>query len=320
MSEPSAQELAPTARRPAGPPFVGFVGVPFDGMGRRGGQALAPSALRAAGLSRYLRGDDVLVCDPDLPAATSARGPAGFLNEAALLAMTDHVRRAVGEVVSAGGRPLLYGADCSVLLGAIPAVHALLGEVALAVVDAHEDATPPAHSIDGEAANMEIGILAGWDTPALPPALQPAHGAVPGEQVALLGTRDAPYRDAYAIASVRSRVGTCVPVGPLLARDERAVDGARQVLAGRPWWLHVDLDVLARDVFPYYGAPGDADLPGGLDWGALQWLTDRLAADADRCVGASVVIYNPEKDPTGQGARAVVSYLDRVAGLWRPGA
>lgn len=57
--------------------------------------------------------------------------------------------------------PLIYGADCAVLLGAIPALRDVHGQAGLLFIDGHEDATTMEMSPDGEAANMEIALLLG---------------------------------------------------------------------------------------------------------------------------------------------------------------
>jgi len=55
----------------------------------------------------------------------------------------------------------LYGADCSVLLGAIRAVRDVIGNAGLRFIDGHEDATTMEQSTTGEVANMEIALLLG---------------------------------------------------------------------------------------------------------------------------------------------------------------
>jgi arginase len=52
----------------------------------------------------------------------------------------------------------------------------------------------------------------------------------------------------------------------------------------------------------------DYPQPGGLDWAALAAFSKATAADA-RLVGFDVTIYNPDLDPTGEGAERIVAYL-----------
>lgn len=63
--------------------------------------------------------------------------------------------------MSLGRFPLIYGADCAVLLGAIPALRDVRGKAGLLFIDGHEDATTMEQSTTGEAANMEIALLLG---------------------------------------------------------------------------------------------------------------------------------------------------------------
>src|SRR5206468_408490 len=100
---------------------IQLIGVPFDGMGRPGGQARAPIALRAAGLPKALRHREVLV-GPDVavPIPLAERSNSGLLNEVALLEMIEALYAVVFEALSNHRFPLVYGADCSVLLAVVP--------------------------------------------------------------------------------------------------------------------------------------------------------------------------------------------------------
>jgi arginase len=64
-----------------------------------------------------------------------APGDSGLLNEPALLSMLATLHARVTGVLSADRFPLVYGADCSVLLAAIPALRAVLGEAGLMFLD-----------------------------------------------------------------------------------------------------------------------------------------------------------------------------------------
>jgi arginase len=84
---------------------------------------------------------------PDIISEPDSRiGPvAGFVNERALLEAVEAVHSRVGATLAAGRFPLIYGADCSVLLGAIPAVRGATGSAGLLFIDGHEDTTTGEH-------------------------------------------------------------------------------------------------------------------------------------------------------------------------------
>jgi arginase len=137
---------------------IELIGVPFDGYGRPGNQARASAVLREAGIAEAFTGHDVHDGgDLDIPAGRPERGAAtSLINEAALVAMTDAVETRVRAALSEGRTPVLYGGDCTTLLGSVPAFGG-----GLLFVDGHEDTMPLDVSEDGEAANTEIGLLLG---------------------------------------------------------------------------------------------------------------------------------------------------------------
>ena len=78
--------------------------------------------------------------------------------------------------------------------------------------------------------------------------------------------------------------------------------------AARPWWLHVDLDVLATSALPAV----DYQQPGGLSWDTLETVI-ATALGVGGCVGASVTIYNPDLDPDLASASVVAQAIGRLA-------
>jgi arginase len=302
------------AENTAGGAQIDMIGMPFDGMGRSPGQAGAPEALRAAELPTVFGLDVVMEPDLVLPGAVAQRAAgSGLLNERALLQVVDALYRRVRSSLSAGRFPFVYGADCSVLLAAVPALRDIAGRSGLVFVDGQEDATLMDLSMSGEAANMEIASLLGLTGEQAPRSLRDRLPALTPGALAMLGPRDHLFRQAANVPTVADRVW-------LRSADQIAADPARyarlaveRVAAhGARWWLHIDLDVLARGEVTACGAPGEVTLAGGLTW---RQLTEAglSAVRSGGCAGWSISIYNPDLDPDRSAARRIVEFVARIA-------
>jgi arginase len=121
----------------------------------------------------------------------------------------------------------------------------------------------------------------------------------------VVGARDADEIAAAGVASINDLVPVIRPE-VLLERGQTAVaaHAVSRLSDGGDWWLHVDLDVLSSESLPAV----DYEQPGGLDWPALTQIT-QIALASDHCRGWTVTIYNPDLDPEGDGAKAIVSYI-----------
>jgi len=297
---------------------IDLIGVRFDGMGRSPGQAGAPQALRAAGLETALPAAE-LTSDVILPAPARARGPAGFINEPALLVMVDTVYSRVGHSLRAGRFPLLYGADCAVLLAAIPALRDTADRAGLLFVDAHEDAATMEQSDTGEAASMEIALLLGLTGMHAPEPLRSRLPALDRDTIVMLGQRDHLYRRQIGVPTIAGQV-RLHPLEELRGDPAGIAADAAQYLARRAhgWWLHIDLDVLAGSEFPACDAATDPATPGGLTWTELATVTT-AALRAGGCRGCSSGVYNTDLDPGGHAAARIVAFAAGAAAHARPG-
>jgi arginase len=292
---------------------ITLLGVPTNSSGTLDGVALGPSALREAGLAEALarvgpfvdRGD-VVVGPP-----STDRSPAGIIDEANLAATIGRTRAAVRSALEDGGRPIVVGGDCPILIGAMGACSETAPEPGLVFVDGHEDAWPPAASTTGEAADMELGLLLGRHADSLGAALRAELPVLDPAWVVALGPRDhmeiatagiVPIDDLVTVlddAAVRRDPGG---VGAAAARQARAGPTSR-------WWLHVDLDVLSTDALPAV----DYRQAGGLDWADLEAVVD-TALELSGCLGATITIYNPDLDPDRRHAHRIVDFVARLAG------
>jgi arginase len=292
---------------------VELVGVAFDGYGRPGNQTSAASALRRAGfVDAFEDGIDGGIVAP--AQQTGARGATSIINDAAMMTVQAVLRRNVHDAVRAGRFPIVYGGDCTSLLGSVPGLRDAAGTAGLVHIDGHEDTTPLDVSEDGEGANAEIGLLLGVVGRSLDAPLVEPLPAVDVAALALLGQRDDEFRRSLNVGTladlgVWKRDAQTVASDPVGAGEAAAV----HVAASSPaWWLHVDVDVLDPRVFPAQGLPDVPDEPGGLTMEELTTLVTS-AIGQPGCAGGSVAIYDPDQDPDGSCGVALCELAREVA-------
>ena len=205
-----------------------------------------------------------------LPAPDRARGvQTTLINETALMAMTDALNEHIGAAVAENRFPVVYGGDCSMLLGIVTGLRDHAPDTGLVFIDGHEDTMPLDVSEDGEAANTEIGLLLGLTGRLLRGPLASRLPALRRDQLVVLAPRDEQWRRKFNVGSLAD-LGVWMASLANTAADP-AGTGRRAVSTlsanGYPqWWLHIDFDVLDPQVFPAQGLPELPDEPGGGSW------------------------------------------------------
>jgi arginase len=287
---------------------LAIVDAPIDCSGAQRGEERAPAALRAAGLVERLRARDAGEADARI--RDSRRDPdTGVIGapevRRASMAIASRVREVMEarERLEARERPLVLGGDCTLLLGVF---QALPRDTGLWFIDGHADFYDGESSPTGEAADMDLAILTGHGPPGL---LEGQEPLIDPAAVVLLGHRPAELHPDIARENARLDPAIHALTAPEV-RERGAVRvgaDAAALLAGRPAWLHLDLDVLDEAVLPAISYPQ----PLGLDWDELVALTRPLVA-ATNLLGVSLADFNPDRDADGIHASRVVEALESL--------
>ncbi len=273
----------------------------------------APSVLESAGLTQRLAfAARIELVRPKY--SFEAQPGMRIRNGLAIRRFNDALAEQVAGVLRTGDRPLVLGGDCSVLLGCLAGVRAL-GLCGLIHVDGHSDFYHPgnydAHSRLGSAAGMDLALATGRGE-----SLLTVYDGLDGpltedDLIVQIGERENRDPD-YAFPDILSTSITRLDIFRTLELGIEAVaqDALVTLNAGRidRLWLHVDLDVLDRQIMPAVDSPGEP----GLNFDELAHLIDSIARSG-WLIGIDVTIYDPELDPRRRFAQQIVDCL--VTGL-----
>lgn len=192
----------------------------------------------------------------------------------------------VTAALRAGAVPVIAGNKCPVALASLPAAAAAYPDLVVAWFDAHGDLNTPANSATGYLGGMVLAAACGlWRS---------GHGAgVDPANVVLVGARDLDPAEAELVAKHDVTVFTAAEAEP---------DRLRRFVAGRPLWVHLDLDVLEPGHVPL-----DYEVPGGLTPTGLRACLAALAGE--QLVGLEVTEFE---------APAAYAESWRLAPHWPP--
>ncbi len=209
---------------------------------------------------------------------------------------SEDVRESRGCILEAGGQvedalgagrfPVLTASDCSICLTTLPALARRRPDAHVLWLDAHGDFNTPETTPSGFLGGMCLAAACGvWDA-GFGGDLDPAR-------VVMCGVRDVDPGERVLLET--RGVG-------LVERPSQLAE----TLAGRPVFVHLDLDVLDPSVLP-----ATFPAPGGLSDGGLRTLLAEVAETAD-IIGAEITsMMVPER------ARRVATIIEAL--LPRPG-
>lgn len=271
-----------------------LLGVPIDSVGTAGGTELGPAALREhLGPDGFEDAGDTRQRIRGLERDRSN----GWLAFDDILAMSTEVRGAVAELTAAGKVPVVLGGCCTLVPAALAGARDSLGEIGLAYFDGHLDLFTGQTSPTGEGADFPVAAALGI-APDEHNEVLGETPVVPAGRMALIGARDQEELDLIAPLPKDLGIGRIEYRDDLRHEDlERVGRSLADDLGGGDsrFWLHLDLDVLDRDVFP----ATDYLMPDGLSMPELRALIAPLAGSPG-LVGVDITCFNPEKDPEGR--------------------
>ena len=287
-----------------------LVGVPIDSAGYPNGLERMPQALRDAGIARYLNLRD----DGDLPVAIAPPERdriTGIIGFESVCKTSDSIRAHIKNLLARGERPLVLGGCCTILIGIFAALREHYGRAGLAFVDGHLDFYDGRSSPTGEAADMELAILLGIGPTGLV-GLAGTPPLVSSRDVVVFGHRDA--EEALQAGALNPEVvapGITLIDAQTIRKSvpsEWGIETAKRFESNaRHFWLHLDLDVLDKDILPAVDYP----MPDGLNWEAVAEFVGPLA-HSPALIGVDITIYNPRLDPDGQYAKQIVAWLAKM--------
>ena len=246
------------------------------------------------------------------PPYTPDHDATGTRNGLAIAGYAVRLADRLGELLDAGGFPLLLGGDCSILLGPMLALRRR-GRYGLAFIDGHLDFRHPGNSSRLSAvAGEDLAVVTGRGPRPLAD-LEGRRPLVADADVVALGDHD-PDRGWYQEVTTATAITV---IGAEQIRRRGAADAAADALAVFEggvvdgFWIHLDVDVLDREVMPAVDSPD----PDGLTGQQLITLLRALAA-CDLAVGAEVTIFDPDLDPDGHLAHQLTRMV--VEGFAQP--
>jgi arginase len=267
--------------------------------------------LREHGIVSQIQAQDAGVV-PRLPYSFENDEGTGFRNGPNLALYTEQLSHKIGAQLDQDTFPFVLGGDCSILLGASLALRRR-GRYGLCFIDGHNDfcyARDPKWRGLYTAAGLDLALATGHG----PDPLTNLDGLKPyvrEEDVVALGFYKDPDPDVTKFfATEQFDESKIQHLDAERIRKSGPEETAKIALRSlersdlKGFWIHLDTDVLHQSVMPAVDSPN----PGGL---TFEQLTSMLGVvlRSPKAVGMELTIFDPELDPKGNNAAALVSMV-----------
>ena len=249
----------------------------------------------------------------EVPAYSPEPDPiTGFRNGPAIRTVTIGLATEIGALLDQGSFPFVLGGDCSIVLGAMLALRRR-GRYGLAFVDGHDDYSLvkdyDRYAGRFAAAGLDLGLVTGHG----PDALCDIDGLRPyvreADTVHLGLQREPEDAEFFDVASFDDSAITRFTAALIRSGDPsqvaaQATDHLATTRSVAGFWIHLDADVLHRDVMPAVDSPN----PNGISLAELEAILGTLLA-SPLASGMHVGIYDPELDPDRAAGQALADTL-----------
>ena len=271
-------------------------------------------SLLASGLAENLGSPHPVIHVPTLNKLyNNTRDPeTNCLNAKSIRDFSLTLGKAVSDTINKKRFAVVFGGDCSILLGIMPALKPK-GTYGLIFLDAHADFYEPGKSITGEVADMDLAIITGRG-PELLTNINNLQPYVKDENVIHIGQRDEGETKKYRSQDIRKTTIKCFSLSDIEKKGMNAIIAEVlehiKRLEVEGFWIHFDTDVLSDEINPAV----DYRLPKGLQFEQVEDLIKRLLLTG-RMAGISVTIFNPKLDSNGRISRNITESLGRAFNL-----
>jgi len=288
------------------PKKIALIGAPSSAAGFLPGTEKAPAAIRAAGLLERLQSAGYEVtdhgdCATRLFADDEDHRRARNLPE--IVAGLNDLKTRAEIAVKSGALVLVLGGDCAQAIGLLTGARRYYKHINLIWFDRDADLNTPATTPSGRIDGMVVAHIIGKGAPELvrfwgePPLVREPD-------ITLFGVErlDPPEQEHLNRSPLR-----CVSAAEIQTKGASAA--ATEALLHshaetREFVVHLDLDVIAQEEFPWVNVPGS----GGLRFDDVRNALVEFVRHKN-LVALDVAQYNPDKDPDGSGAKKVVELL-----------